>query len=50
MFSVPDIEASRYSEAPKRTFDDVKDQSKILDIIKENPKRAIDNLILPQDS
>lgn len=50
MFGTPEIKANRYGESTDKVFDDVKDVKEILEVIKSNPARVVDNLVLSQDS
>lgn len=50
MFSVPDIAKGTYGEPPSVFHDDLKDTDKILSIIRNNPARNVDHLVLDRDS
>lgn len=50
MFSVPDISKWTYGEPPSEVHDDLQDTDKIVSIIRNNPARIVDNLVLDQDS
>lgn len=49
MFSGPDIKDQTYGEARPEVYNDVRDASTISSIIKNNPARVVDNLVLAQD-
>ncbi|KAI5360648.1 Putative NAD(P)-binding domain, NAD(P)-binding domain superfamily [Septoria linicola] len=49
VFSTPDIENGTYGEARPDVYRDVMDADKITSIIKSNPSRTVDQLVLSQD-
>lgn len=49
MFSTDEIKAGKYGMKQGKVYDDVADQSEILDVVKSNPARVVDNLVLEQD-
>ena len=49
LFAQKEIAESRFGFPSDLILDDVHDQDKILSIIRENPKRAVDNLAIEQD-
>ena len=49
MFSVPDIENNTYGNAPSKTYNDINDAEDIRSIIKQNPKRLVEQLVLSQN-
>lgn len=50
IFSIPEIKANKYGEASDRVYDDLEDAKEILELIRSTPSRAVDNLVLSQDS
>lgn len=49
MFCVDDIRKKRYGQGGGKIYDDIQDTNEIISVIKGNPGRAVDNLILSQD-
>lgn len=45
-----EIAQSRFGFKAARTFDDLNDIQDVMSIIRSNPKRAVDNLVISQDS
>lgn len=50
MFSTPEIKANTYGKGGEKRFDDVADVAEVIDVIRSNPARTVDNLVLDQDS
>ncbi|KAI1617294.1 hypothetical protein EDD36DRAFT_462147 [Exophiala viscosa] len=50
LFVIPQIKEGRYGEASDEVYHDLGDTEKILAIIRKNPSRSVDNLIVSQDS
>ncbi|TKX27088.1 hypothetical protein C1H76_0635 [Elsinoe australis] len=44
-----DIAEGRYGEAPEAIYHDGKDSDKVIELIKANQKRAVENLVVSQD-
>jgi hypothetical protein len=44
-----EITEGRFGFESNDTYDDVKDREKVISIIKDSPKRAVDNLVIAQD-
>lgn len=49
VFSTPDVENGTYGEARADVYRDMTDADKISSIIKSNPSRTVDQLVLSQD-
>ena len=49
LFATPEIKANKYGEASEKVYDDVDDAKEILEIIRSNPARVVDILVLSQD-
>lgn len=46
MFAAKEIAEGRFGEASSASYDDVEDVSQILSIIKDNPKREVEHIVL----
>jgi prolyl-tRNA editing enzyme YbaK/EbsC (Cys-tRNA(Pro) deacylase) len=50
MFSTPEIKANRYGEGDEKRYDDLEGVKEVIEVIRENPARVVDNLVLDQDA
>ena len=50
MVAAAEIKAGRYGEPSNLSYDDIRDDTKVRSLIKENPARAVDNLVITQDA
>ncbi|KAF2123841.1 NAD dependent epimerase/dehydratase family protein [Dothidotthia symphoricarpi CBS 119687] len=50
LFATDEIASGRFGFATDTTYDDVKDCEQVLDIIRSNPKRVVENTVLSQTS
>ncbi|KAF3006672.1 hypothetical protein E8E13_008546 [Curvularia kusanoi] len=48
VYAAEEIQSGRYGHATDETYDDLKDQKKILSVIQKNPKRVVENLVISQ--
>lgn len=48
MYAADEISSGRFGYATDDQYDDLKDQDKILSMIRENPKRVVENLVISQ--
>lgn len=49
MYAANEIGSGRFGYATDDTYDDLKDQKKIVSAIENNPKRIVENLVISQD-
>lgn len=49
IYAADEIGSGRFGNATDETYDDIKDQKKVLSAIQNNPKRIVENLVLSQE-
>ena len=49
VYAADEIGSGRFGHATDDTYDDLKDQQKIISAIQNNPKRIVENLVISQD-